>query len=134
MTTSPPRLPSHPPRAILAAALLFPAALPLAAALLSVNAVQAQQLLPSAQGFSYGTSSGSSSYYRQESRSEAHVLLQQLTTNATPVSADGGSFSIDNPRAGFAVIQVRQSESASDGQTTVGGAAFFGSSYSVFSN
>jgi hypothetical protein len=133
MTTSPPRLPRHP-RATLAAALFSPAALLLAAALRGVNAVQAQQLVPSAQGFSYGTSSGSSNFYRQESRSEAHVLLQQLTTNTTPVSADGGSFSVDNSRAGFAVIQVRQSESATDGQTTVGGAAFFGSSYSVFSN
>lgn len=125
MTTRPPR---PRPRANLAAALLLPAAL------LGANPLLAQVLVPGSQGFSYGTSRGSTSFSRQESRSEAHVLLQVLTTNATPVSAEGDRFTIDNPRGGFAVIQERHSESASDGQTTIGGAVFSGSSYSVFSN
>jgi hypothetical protein len=110
------------------------AALILPSLLLVATPCRAQQLVPGIHGFSYGTSHGRSSFYRQESRSEASGLLQVLTTNAIPLSPEDGRFEISNPREGFAVIQVGKSESAADGQTTVGGSTFSGFSYSVFSN
>jgi len=112
----------------LAAALLLVAAFP------GARPTRAQQLVPGAQGFSFGTSTGRSTFYRQEIRSEAQGLVQLLSTNATPLSPEGGSFTITNPRDSFAVIQVRQNESTADGQTSVGGSSFSGFSYSVFSN
>lgn len=106
----------------------------LTAALLGASPTRGQQLVPGAQGFSFGTSAGRSTFYRQANRSEAHGLVQLLSTNATPLSPEGGSFTITNPRDGFAVIQVRQNESAAYGQTSVGSSSFSGFSYSVFSN
>jgi hypothetical protein len=115
-------------RANQAAVLILPSLLVVA------TPCRAQQLVPGIHGFSYGTSHGSTRFYRQESRSEANGLLQVLTTNATPLSPEGGRFEISNPRDGFAVIQVGKSASAADGQVTVGGSIFSGFSYSVFSN
>lgn len=119
------RLPCPHPGRILAAALF------LSTTLLATTTGQAQQLVPSANGFSYGTSSGNSSFYRQESRSEANMLIQVLTTNVVPM---GDGYSIVDPSKSFAVNEQRRKESATDSQITVGGAAFSGSSYSVFSN
>jgi hypothetical protein len=119
------RLPCLHPGTILAAALF------LSSAVLPTTSGQAQQLVPSANGFSYGTSSGNSSFYRQESRSEANMLIQVLTTNVVPV---GDGYSIVDPNKSFAVNEQRLKESAADRQITVGGATFSGSSYSVFSN
>lgn len=105
-------------------ALLLPILGPLASA-------QAQQQVPGPHGFSYGTSSGSSSFYRQESRAEANVLLQTLTINTNPA---GANFTINNPQLGFSVIREQQSQSAADSQTTTGGTSISGTSCSVFTN
>jgi hypothetical protein len=107
------------------------AALFLSSPLLPTTSGQAQQLVPSANGFSYGTSSGTSSFYRHETRSEANTLIQVLSTNVVPV---GNGYSIVDPEKSFAVNEQRIRESAADRQITVGGASFSGSSYSVFSN
>lgn len=125
MSHPPQRLPRLHPGKILAATLF------LSSAGLPTPSGQAQQLVPSANGFSYGTSSGSSSFYRQESRSEANMLIQVLTTNVVPV---GDGYSIVDPNNSFAVNEQRLSNSAADSQITVGGTTFSGSSYSVFSN
>ncbi|MCS5690757.1 hypothetical protein NZK33_02010 [Cyanobium sp. FGCU-6] len=96
-----------------------------------LTSAQAQVQVPGPHGFSYGTTSGHTSFSRQESRAEANVLLQTLTINTTPA---GANFTINNPLLGFSVIREQQSQSAADSQTTTGGGSISGTSYSVFTN
>jgi hypothetical protein len=90
--------------------------------------------VPTSNGFSIGTSSGRTSFYRQESKSEANVLLQQIQTNVSPVTgaSQGSSYTIENPLDAFSLVNERQSQSAGDSTTSIGGAAFTGFNFSVF--
>lgn len=102
--------------------------------LATTAAAHGQQLVPSSNGFSYGTSSGISSFYRQENRSSASVLQQVLTMNVSPLEPGSELFRIDSPLKSFSVIEVRQNQSAGDSQTTVGVSLITGNNFSVFSN
>jgi hypothetical protein len=94
----------------------------------------AQQLIPTSNGFSFGTTSGHASTYRQVSRSEASVLTQMLTTNVSASGEDGNRFTINNPLEGFHVVKEIRSQTAGDVQTMVGSSFFSGTNYSVFSD
>lgn len=94
----------------------------------------AQQLVPGSQGFTYGTTSGTSSFYRQQSRSEASVIQQVLLLNAAPLAPGSDRYSITNPAEAFSVVDERQSQSAGDSETTTGRTSVSGSNFSVFSN
>lgn len=109
------------------------------AALLGIHgaftAARAQQVVPSTNGFTIGTSTGRTSFYLQVSRSQANALLQQIKTNVAPVSGPGGKavYSIVNPLEAFNLVNERQTKSAGDSTTSIGGAAFTGFNFSVFS-
>ncbi|MEB3276094.1 MAG: hypothetical protein VKM92_03915 [Cyanobacteriota bacterium] len=105
----------------------------LALGLLPLQA-RAQQLVPTSNGFTFGSTTGSTSFYRQESRSEATVLQQVLTLNAAPQGPGAEGYVIINPRETFSVVDERQSQSAGDSQVTVGGSMLSGTNFSVFSN
>mgnify|MGYP007096404465 CR=1 FL=1 len=94
-----------------------------------------QQVVPTSNGFSIGTSSGRTSFYRQESRSESNALLQQIKTNVSPAALDAKNnptYTITNPLEAFNLVNERQTQSAGDSTTSIGGAAFTGFSFSVF--
>jgi hypothetical protein len=93
-----------------------------------------QQVVPTSNGYSIGTSSGRSSFYRQESKSEANVLLQQIQTNVSPAAgaSQNPAYTITNPLDAFSLVNERQSQSAGDSTTSIGGAAFTGFNFSVF--
>lgn len=102
------------------------------------------QQLPSATGFSFGTSSGSSTFSRQLSRSESGQQQQVLTLNAAPLppgapgsigaAAEGQRYTIVDPQLPFSVVESTPSRAVSDTQSTVGGTTIRGLSFSVFSN
>lgn len=96
---------------------------------------RAQQVVPSTNGFTIGTSTGRTSFYRQESRSEVNALFQQIKTNVAPASNPGGQavYSIVNNLDAFNLVNERQTQSAGDSATSIGGAAFTGFNFSVFS-
>lgn len=114
-----------------------------------VPPARAQQL-PSAHGFSFGTSSGSSTFSRQLSRSEAGQQQQVLLLNAAPLppgtpgaagmaaegprNTEAQRYTIVDPQLPFSVIESTPSRAVSDTQSTVGGTTIRGLSFSVFSN
>lgn len=91
----------------------------------------AQQVGLTTNGFTIGTSSGRSSFYRQESKSEANALLQVIRSN---VSNDPGTtnYRITNPLEAFSAVNERHSQSAGESTISIGGASFSGFNYSVF--
>jgi len=92
----------------------------------------AQQIVPQTNGYTIGTTSGRTSFYRQVSRSEANTLLHQLSTNVStgPGTTD---YRISNPLEAFSVVDERQSQSAGDSTTSIGAASVSGFNFSVFS-
>lgn len=109
----------------------------LAAALLLLAAGSpglGQQVTPTSNGFTIGSSSGQSSFYRQESRSQANTLLQHLSTNVStvPGSETDPRYTITNPLEPFNVNNERQSQSAGSSTTSIGGGGFSGFNFSVF--
>jgi hypothetical protein len=110
-----------------------------AATILTAPQLHAQQITPSSNGFTIGTSSGQSSFYRQESKSEANGLLQRIQINTTPVDSQPGSsdvnpsYRIANPLEAFNLVNERQIQSAGSSTTSIGGATFRGFNFSVFS-
>lgn len=114
---------------LLASAILI--TMPLLTPLINSPAASAQQIVPQSNGFTIGTSSGRSSSFLQVSRSEASVLVQQLSTN---ISTDPttGEFRITNPLEAFSVIDSRHSKSSGDSTTSIGAASLSGFNFSVF--
>lgn len=109
----------------------------LAAALLLLAAGSpglGQQVTPTSNGFTIGSSSGQSSFYRQESRSQANTLLQHVSTNVStvPGSETDPRYTITNPLEPFNVNNERQSQSAGSSTTSIGGGGFSGFNFSVF--
>jgi hypothetical protein len=104
----------------------------LLASVLMPTAGDAQQIVPSSNGFTIGTSSGRTTFYRQVAKSEANTLLQVISTNAStdPGTAD---YRITNPLEAFSVVNERHAQSAGDSTTSIGGASFSGFNFSVFS-
>lgn len=101
---------------------------------LSTTVCRAQQVVPTSNGYSIGNSSGRTSFYRQEARSESNALLQQIKTNVTPATGNpqNPTYTITNPLDAFNLVNERQTKSAGDSTTSIGGAAFTGFSFSVF--
>lgn len=97
-------------------------------------AAEAQQLVITSHGISFGTSAGSTSVYRQESRSEANVLRQVLTLNASPLQPGSTLYRIDDPSNDFAVKDVLNSQAASETRTSANRSFQRGISFSVFTN
>lgn len=101
---------------------------------LSAPAAEAQQLVITNHGFSFGSSTGSISVHRQESRSEANVLRQVLTLNASPLQLGGPLYRIDDPSNDFAVTDVLNSQAATETRTSINRGVQRGFSFSVFTN
>lgn len=125
-------MPAHQPQALKrhAARLWLGSLLWLAAASPGLS----QQIMALNNGFTIGSSSGQTSFYRQVSNSEASVLLRQLSTNVSPAagSAQDPRYTITNPLEPFSISNERHSRSAGSSTTSIGGGFFSGFNMSVF--
>lgn len=109
--------------------------LPLLLVLLATPPCLAQQVTPTSNGFTIGSSSGRTSFYRQESKSEVNVLLQQVSANVSTAASSyqDPRYTITDSLEPFNIVNERHSRSAGSSTTSIGGGSFSGFNLSVFS-